>query len=303
MNNNLYIDDLNVRSRFGCWVTRGGYNGLLAFPSMKEPEHNDWPEEDGIEVDLSNPKLQLREIAISFLSDSNTQASDLIAYLSDKGQHTFRVPALGREWQLRLADHPGNRVYPSATSFTLKFVEDIPVRPTAGVCDPGVWLPESRYKLDGKPIGTYGVYVYESRNALLRNPAAKVNLQRKIASIDGQIYDAEHLVFQPKEVTFKCFLKAIRKDAFWQCWDSFFADLIAPGERKLFVEEIGKSYPCYYKKMSNCKLLTLGEPMVMQFDLTLVFTSFRLFETDYFLATEDDIFIVTEDGLNLIDMK
>ena len=55
--------------------------------------------------------------------------------------------------------------------------------------------------------------------------------------------------------------------------------------------------------MSNCKLLTLGEPMVMQFDLTLVFTSFRLFETDYFLATEDDIFIVTEDGLNFIDMK
>ena len=111
------------------------------------------------------------------------------------------------------------------------------------------------------------------------------------------------MVCQPKEVTFKCFLKTIRKDAFWQCWDSFFADLIAPGERRLFVEEIGKSYPCYYKKMSNCKLLTLGEPMVMQFDLTLVFTSFRLFETDYFLATEDDMFIVTEDGLNFIDMK
>ena len=295
MNNNLYIDDLNVLGRFGCRVTRGGYNDLLAFPAMKAPERNDWPEEDGIEVDLSDPKLQPREIAISFLSDSNSQASDLIAYLSDKGLHTFRVPALGREWQLRLADHPGNRVYPSATSFTLKFVEDLPVRPTAGVCDPDVWLPESRYKLDGKPIGRYGVYVYESRNALLRNPAAKVNLQRKIASIDGQIYDAEHLVFQPKEVTFKCFLKTIRKDAFWQCWDSFFADLIAPGERRLFVEEIGKSYPCYYKKMSNCKLLTLGEPMVMQFDLTLVFTSFRLFETDYFLATEDDMFIVTEE--------
>lgn len=97
--------------------------------------------------------------------------------------------------------------------------------------------------------------------------------------------------------------KNYSKRCLWQCWDSFFADLIAPGERRLFVEEIGKSYPCYYKKMSNCKLLTLGEPMVMQFDLTLVFTSFRLFETDYFLATEDDMFIVTEDGLNFIDMK
>lgn len=96
MNNNLYIDDLNVLGRFGCRVTRGGYNDLLAFPAMKAPERNDWPEEDGIEVDLSDPKLQPREIAISFLSDSNSQASDLIAYLSDKGLHTFRVPALGR---------------------------------------------------------------------------------------------------------------------------------------------------------------------------------------------------------------
>ena len=83
MINNIYIDNLNVLGRFGCRITRGGYNDLLAFPAMKEPEKNDWPEEDGIEVDLSDPKLQSREIAISFLSDSNTQASDLIAYLSD----------------------------------------------------------------------------------------------------------------------------------------------------------------------------------------------------------------------------
>ena len=87
MNNNLYIDDLNVLGRFGCRVTRGGYNDLLAFPAMKEPEKNDWPEEDGIEVDLSDPKLQPREIAISFLSDSNTQASDLIAYLRQRAAH------------------------------------------------------------------------------------------------------------------------------------------------------------------------------------------------------------------------
>ena len=64
MENALYIDDLHVRSRFGCWITRGGYAGLLAFPAMREPEYNDWPEEDGIEVDLSEPKLEDKEIAI-----------------------------------------------------------------------------------------------------------------------------------------------------------------------------------------------------------------------------------------------
>ena len=303
MNNNLYIDDLNVRSRFGCWVTRGGYNGLLAFPSMKEPEHNDWPEEDGIEVDLSDPKLQPREVSVSFLSDSNTQASDLIAYLSQTGLHTFRVPSLGREWRLRLADHPSNRVYPLATSFTLKFVEDVPSRPVSGECDPGIWIPESRYRLDDQPLSTYGVVVDESRNALLQNPTAKMNLQRKVATVDGQFYDAEHLVFQSKEVTFKCHLKAISMEAFWACYDRFLAALIAPGERRLYAGEIGKSYPCYYRKTSGWEVLTLNGPVVVRFELTLMFTSFRLYETDYFLATEDDAFVITEDGLNFIDMK
>ena len=50
MINNLYIDDQPARSQFGVWITRGGYSGLLAFPALKEPEANDWPEEDGVEV-------------------------------------------------------------------------------------------------------------------------------------------------------------------------------------------------------------------------------------------------------------
>ena len=49
MIDNCYIDGISICNRFGVWVTKGGYNGLLAFPAMKEPESNDWPEEDGIE--------------------------------------------------------------------------------------------------------------------------------------------------------------------------------------------------------------------------------------------------------------
>lgn len=304
MNNNVYIDGLNVRGRFGCWITRGGYNGLFAFPAMKEPERNDWPEEDGIEVDLSDPKLEAKEVSISFLSDTNSGATDLAAYLSDPGLHTFRIPSLGREWRLRMADHPANTVYPLATSFSLKFVEDRPVRPVPErLPSPGLWLPDYRYRLDDVPLSEYGVVVDESRNALLKNPAVKINMQRKITTIDGQIYDAEHLVFQPKEVTFKCHLKAVSMEAFWGCYDSFLAALVAPGERRLYVEEIGKAYPCHYKKASGWKVLTLCGPVIVQFDLTLVFTSFRLYETDYFLATEAGEFIITEDGDYFIDMK
>ena len=79
--------------------------------------------------------------------------------------------------------------------------------------------------------------------------------------------------------------------------------MIQPGERHLYVEEIGKAYPCYYKSAAAWKLLTLCGPVMAQFDLTLVFTSFRLYETDYFLATESGDWIVTEDGEFFIDMK
>ena len=311
MINNLYIDGENARSRFGVWVTRGGYAGLLTFPALKEPEANDWPEEDGVEVDLSDPKLEAKEITLSFLADTNTAATDLVAYLSQvretsetdskisterllhrdddlttsrprsnylpRAAHRFRIPSLGREWQLRLAEHPENRVYPLQTAFSLKLVEDVPVRRVAdGLPTPGVRLPESHYQLDGVPFSAYGVVIDVSRSALLKAPAAKLNLNRKVQTEDGQIYDADHLVFQKKETTFNCHFKAVSIEAFWACYDAFFAALIQPGERQLYVEEIGKAFPCYYKSSSAFEVLTLAGPVIVKFSLTLVFTRFRL---------------------------
>ncbi|WP_159049949.1 hypothetical protein [Tannerella serpentiformis] len=47
MKANIYIDGVDARAAFGVWVVRGGYNDLLAYPAMKEPAANDWPEHDG----------------------------------------------------------------------------------------------------------------------------------------------------------------------------------------------------------------------------------------------------------------
>ena len=57
MTETIYIDDIDIYARYGVVITSGGYDGLLAFPALKDPEANDWPEEDGVEVDLSDPKL------------------------------------------------------------------------------------------------------------------------------------------------------------------------------------------------------------------------------------------------------
>ena len=57
--------------------------------------------------------------------------------------------------------------------------------------------------------------------------------------------------------------------------------------------------------MSGCKFLQLDKyGVVLEFDLTFVFTVFRIGETEYILATEDGEWIVLEeDGETCIDMK
>lgn len=298
MRNNCYIDNISTWNRFGVWVTRGGYRDLLTFPALVDPDTNDWPEEDGVEVDLSEPRLQEKEVTISFLaSNPGIDAADFIAFVSTPGYHTLRIPSLGRDWTLRLAKHPANKAYPTAREFSLQFVVDRPARPSsASLPDPGMYVRDCGYELDGVSFAAYGVVVDVARDSLLKAPAAKQNLARKISTADGQVYDADHLVFASKEVVFKCHFNAVSIDAFWSCYDAFFAALIRPDERQLYWDYASEEYPCYYKNSSGFRVLSLSGPVVVEFNLTMVFTVFRVGETEYVLANElGQILVLNED--------
>lgn len=301
-NDNCYIDGVSCLQRFGVWITKGGYDDLLCFPAMREPEKNDWPEEDGIEVDLSEPRLERKEAAVSFLSSGGVYVGEFLEFLSAPGRHTLHIPSLEREWQLRLEDQKTCRVYPGATDFTLNFVEDQPVRPVADLPDPGLTVRPSLYELDGVDLADYGVIVDESMSAFQKMPAVKQNLRRKVSTLDGEIYDSEHLVFCSKEAVFNCRIKAADMARMWACYDAFFAALIQPGERSLYVDYMGNEFPCYYSGATGFKLLGL-KPAMISFNLTLVFTVFRLDGADYLLASQGGNLVTSEDGRYYIDIE
>lgn len=305
MRGRLYIDGVDAYEAFGAWITEGGYNDLLAFPGLVEPERNDWMEEDGVEVDLENPTLKPKEVSITFVSSVPFRSAyDFIHKLGEPGYHVLRIPALEREWRLRLLSHPDNEEWDTLTSLTLRFAEDVPERPSAITPEGGgAYVPASGYELDGVPLDRYGIVVMEGRNDVLRSPTAKTNLSRTILNVDGRTYDTGQVVFQAKDVTFKCLLNAVSVARFWQCYDAFFSDLTHPGERSLYVDYTGEEYPCHYKGTSGWQLISLSGRMVVAFDLTLTFTSFRVGETEYLLASEDGELIETEDGGYLIDLR
>lgn len=305
MKGRLYIDGIDAYTSFGIWITEGGYNDLLSFPDLSDPEKNDWMEEDGVEVDLEAPTLKYKEVSITFVSSVPFRSAyDFIYKLSEPGYHTFRIPALQREWRLRLLSHPANEDWDTLTSLTLKFSEDMPVHPESlELAGCGVLIPKSMYEIDGIQLDRYGVVVEEGLDEILKSPTVKQNLTKTFSTSDGRLYDAEHLVFQSKDVTLKCVMIADSIERFWKCYDAFFHSLIQPGERTLFCDYTSEEYPCYYKKTSGWNIVSLSGQVVVEFSLTLVFTVFRVGETEFLLASQAGELITTEDGEYYIDLK
>nr|WP_129729897.1 hypothetical protein [Parabacteroides goldsteinii] len=302
---NFTIDGVNIGERFGVFISRGGYNELLTFPSIKDPESNDWPEEDGIEVDLSDPKYGAVTAEISFVAgNKNVFVSDFIDFISTPGRRVLRVISLCREWVVRLLTNPQLTDYIGVTSFSLEFSIDDPVLPS--LSDPvggGINLPASAYELDGIPFDRFGIVIEKGRDDVIKMPAIKKTLSSSYRTSNGIEYDAELVKFSSKEVTLKgCFI-ASDIARFWACYDAFFAALIQPGLKSLYVDYMGDEYPCYYKKSDDFEIKDLSSYVIVNFSITLIFTVFRLGEMEYLLAAEDGCLIVCQDGETLIDMK
>ena len=100
MKGQLLIDGIEAYTSLGICVTKGSYNNLVAFPAMKEPDKNDWPEEDGQEFDLSCPALDTAEVSIEFAYIGSLGIGGLIDILSDLSYHEFYFPFIDRSYKI-----------------------------------------------------------------------------------------------------------------------------------------------------------------------------------------------------------
>lgn len=305
MKEQLFIDKEEVFTRFGVSLGAGAFDELLAFPALKEPAKNNWPEEEGIEVDLETPCLQPKEVSLSFLREGPESAADsFIAFVGRPGYRTFRIPALQKEWRLRLLSQSTLQLNDAqAAAFTLKLADDFPYRPVGGAAaGGGLGLPVSDFTLDGVSLERYGLVVESGRDECLRSASVKQGLTRQFAGSDGVLYDTGQVVFDSKEVTLRCCLAAVSMERFWACYDAFFHALVQPGERLLRFEPEGRAYACYYKQTSGFRLLSSDGPVVAGFSLALVFTALQTRSgVTYLLAAEDGAAVATEDNC-LVDV-
>ena len=316
MREQLYIDNKDVSVAYGMLSIWGNYGELVALPPSKTPDSNDYPEEDGAEFDLSSLSLDSKDVTLEFGFFSEWKFNDFVALLSDMGYHDFHFPNLGRTFRLRLSSQNSFEMYNRSERSKFTFANDFP-RPEDYVYqEPVNEIPIPKgYEIDNKDLSDYGVMLLKGSNQeILKTPAVKKNLLQNFKRQDGAVYDGEFVKFQAKDVSLKCLMRAPDLDTFWRNRDALLHDLsklstktddagygYSDAERIFYCDGWSESYPCYYKSCKTDSFDAVGD-VWWAFTLTLVFTCFRLEDTEYLLAGETGEFIMTEDDEYFIDL-
>lgn len=297
MKNRLFIDGHDAFNEYGIFVEQGGYNQVIQFPAFKPLEVTEWLDDDGIEVDLSSPKLDTRTLQIQFCITNIQYAEDLFDELSIGAYHTFEFKELNRTYRLRMTQNGSFKSKIRLGKLTLTFADDFPVIPTGNYYPLGkTGIRQVGYEVDGIDMSQFGAYVLEGTDESLRKAAnVRENLKISTKDIHGVIYDDSTVKFKSKDVTLKCLINCIGIDEFWRRYDALFAVLLDADERRFYYSALGNEYQCYYKSMNVSKFDILrGNRVWCEFSIVLTFIDYRPVGHYMLLAHEDFAFVEVE---------
>lgn len=248
MQGRLTIDSADAYTAYGAWVVENGWNGLLSMPPLKAVKTNDWHEYDGVEADLSAPRLDTRTADLHMAIDTAKGGSHsaLIAALSKGAYHTFGGVYIERSFRLRLVGESSLTDERGLCLFTLRLADDFPMKdysyaePSSDVVDPGKWA------LDLRPLSSYGIRVLKGTAAsLMTAPETKLNLLRDVSIKNGADYDSKIVTFKKRDVRLNCLMTAPTLGELWSNYDALLYDLTRKGERKLSSSTFG-THSCMY---------------------------------------------------------
>jgi hypothetical protein len=266
MTGNCIIDNKNVYAAYGAFIVKGGYDELLLFPPLKKPEMVDWPDENGIDVDLTAPRLEAREVQIPFVLGSEDPSS-FVSFLERAGYRVVYIPILGEIFPLRYVSASSLALYKGLSSITIRMAQDDYPDPTDNL--PATPLvPSTGYLLDNEPVEHYGLMISGKEERLM--PAAmkkSLSFTAKDWNVPGgQFYDTGAPRKSSREMVFNCRFKLETADDFRRARWSLLHTLLQPGGHTISIGSA--NYYGYYTKCSQGKVVTLSGQYVYDFKLT-----------------------------------
>lgn len=275
------IDGTNIATTYGVTVGKGSYASIAAWPPLKAVDGNDWQEYDGFDPDLSNPRLDTRNVTINFILHGDTDdVADFYAFLGASPVGSYTFTDIGRTMTLRLVSMPSFEYAVSFHKMSCVFAADTPLEGYTYLA-PSSTLPTSTdYKLDGTNLSAYGVRVLNgTMSNVVRKPEVKPLLLRNLSHLSGAIYDTEgNVTFKGRDLVLHCLIRENTIARVWRNYDALLYNLVKlnenassptrKGARTLTVPT-GEALKCYYKSQSVTDFWIDGTAMWIKFDLTL----------------------------------
>ncbi len=263
----MIIDGKNTKIEYGLHILEGSYNSLLQYPTLKEPQKNDWAEFDGLEVDLVNPVLDKKEITLSVICSAD-KTDDLVNYLQKKTYHNFLFTEIEMSYKLRFIGLVNVKRYNDKCSFDLKLSNDTPLINYAYSMPTLPTQHNFNYFLDGVNFTQYAISVLDGTDRNLENTKqVKEKLEIESKFISGVKVFEQIGKKSEYTTTLHLFIKGSVND-FLTGYRAFLYDLIRPNERVLTANQ--KEYKCYYHSSKINRFILKNNRVWCQFNINLV---------------------------------
>ena len=296
------MDGVDIYATYGAFVSQDGYKSLVQWPALKQTDSNDWAEEDGIEVDLSAPVLDARQISLSMAFLSEDSYLEFREALLMTEMHDFEFREIGRSVWLRMVSESGLKTVQGLHACTFKFSDDTPLRDYVYQGPESGQSVSDGYAIDGKDLMDYGIRVLKGTlTEVVSMPQVKESLEIESKYMPGVQHDGGwgKVRMKDKTASLKLLMRAESLQGLWRNYDALLYNLVLPGEHSLTVESEGIEHKFHYSSCSVEKFYATGK-IWLEFSLKLRVVLYGHPDPWYILSAVDGREISTEDGKPIV---
>lgn len=152
----------------------------------------------------------------------------------------------------------------------------------------------------------FGIFITSGYNDLMQMHETKERYTHDWGDENGiQIDHAAPIYFKEKKITLEMLMLANSEVDFWSKYKAFFQLITKPGTFRLYIEELSRSFYCYYQSSSSFSKLTSlkheeYEGIGVKFNLVLIEPEPSFWKQFTFLTDKNGNRLITTDNYALI---
>lgn len=305
------IDGIDIYADFGAYITKGGDVDLMTFPSRKTPEANDWFEQSGLDVDLSDSYYEAKKVRVTFYIKSEysrefvRKLDAFYRLLSAKGYREIYVRELNTTFTMRFLSCPEyeHRGFFSKSGIksaiiTVEFSQDDPFQFIDVAASTPVNPRQSLtyVSINNVDLSQYSIIVNKIYSSSLILPGQKDVLISESDLMSGLIADVNgETTYKAFDFTLSCTMITSSLVYFKTNYSALFNALNSTESLSIKLTALPKTIKCYYSKMESFnKRHAFKNGVNVTFDIVLTSVDFRFLK--YLFTTESSKIIISENN-------